>query len=369
MMRKRGRLSSESCASIHWPQVFSLIGVDVVALLSWMAYNEYQSRLLDRFGYASYSIVFTVLQVLILVVTPPLAGHVADRLLARGTARWAVVNLGISLAAMIFMATALALALPTTGWIAWLFPMLVVLWMVAMNIFHAPALSLLELCAPPPRLTGVAAAFAAFAGLVNALEPSISTLIDALGAPLSFAAGGLCVLAAGYGFVRASRGLPQIADVESVSAGDSSRFGMVLLLGAALGFGEVLMNDLMPRWISRMGDLLPGIDPVWQSSALYGISALAAWPLGQLGDRVRPGRLAGWGGLTGVLLAMAAWFGPVHWASLALALFPFAYAALAVAALPVVFHSVTRRHKTLGVGLLFSGVELADGLVRLAMGP
>lgn len=366
-MQVQGRLSSDSDGSIRWPQVFSLVGVDAAALLSWMAYNEYQSSLLDRFGYAVYGGAFMVLQVLVLVITPPLAGHLTDRLLARGAARFVVVNLGISLAAMIFMATALALAVPVTGWLARLFPLLVVLWMISMNIFHAPALSMLELCAPPRRLTGVAAAFVVFAGLLNALEPSISVLIDALGAPLTFAAGGVCVLAAGAGFFHLSRDLPHVSDAVGAPGVVSSRFITVLLLGAALGFGEALMNDLLPHWINRMGDLLPGVDPAWQSSALYGIAALAAWPLGRLGDRVTPGRLAGWGGLAGLLLGVTAWSGPAPWSTLALGLFPAAYAALAVTALPVVFRCLVPEYKTLGVGLLFSGVELAGGLVRLVL--
>jgi hypothetical protein len=147
----------------------------------------------------------------------------------------------------------------------------------------------------------------------------------------------------------------------------TSGFGTIVVMGLALGLGEALMNDLLPAWIARKGDLMPGVLPVWQSSMLYGLAAVAAWPLGRLGDRLTPDRLAVGGGFASLLLGSAAWLGPAGSAHAALGMFPVAYAALAVAALPVAFGRLAPAQKVLGVGVLFSGIELAGGAVKLAL--
>jgi hypothetical protein len=359
-------IAGRSGSGIRWRQVLPLLALDLAILLSWIAYNEYQPRLVDRFGYGSNALLFLVLQVLIMVVTPPLAGYFTDRLMVRGVARLAVVNLGVSMAAMVFMATAFTLGNPAVGLASILLPMLIVLWLISMNIFHGPAISMLELCAPASLLPGVASLFALLAGLAGALEPSIAVLLDALGAPAAFAAGGVFVFLAGFWFLRSSRGL-EARQAAHGGLAEASGFGWIVAMGLVLGLGETLMNDLLPVWIARQGDLIAGLSPPWQSSVLYGLAALTAWPLGLAGNRLHADRLAISGGLAGLALGAAAWVLPGGFAHAALWVFPAAYSALAVAALPVAFARLTPDHKVLGIGLLFSGVEFARGAVKLAL--
>lgn len=354
---------------IRWTQVLSLLGLDLAILLSWMGYNEYQPRLVERFGYGRNAFAFLVVQTLIMVVTPPVAGYLTDRLLAHGGVRLVVVNLGIAMAAMVFMATALAVTGQPGAWITALFPVLIVLWLISMNIFHSPAISMLELYAPPNLLTAVASLFTLLAGLTAALEPSMTVLIDSLGAPLTFAAGGIAVFVAGSWFLRSSRNIEVQRESDSAAAPETSEFALILAmgLGLGLGVGEAIMNDLLPRWIAVKGDLSPGYGPAGQSSFLYALSALVAWPLGMTGNRFTAEWLALIGGLGMLLLGSAAWLLPPPMAHAVLWIFPAVYSALAVASLPVAFARLRPGHKVLGVGLLFSGVELAVGLVKIAL--
>jgi hypothetical protein len=104
-----------------------------------------------------------------------------------------------------------------------------------------------------------------------------------------------------------------------------------------------------------------------QSSFLYALTALVACPLGLLGNRYHGARLALAGAVSGLALGLGAWLLPPHLARAALWGFPVAYSALAVAALPVSFAWLRAEHKVFGVGLLFSGIELAGGLVKVAL--
>ncbi|MGZ8916022.1 MAG: hypothetical protein ACXW1Z_23320 [Methylobacter sp.] len=352
---------------IHWTQVLSLLTLDLAILLSWIAYNEYQPQLVAKLGNGFLVPQFLALQVSILVLTPPFAGYLTDQLLARGVGRLVAVNLGISLAAMLFMAVAFALSGFGSGLPAALLQCLVVLWLVAMNIFHAPALSMLEMCAPSNLLSGVAAIFTLLSGLVGALEPSVVPLINSLGAPATFATGGLVLLLSGIWFLRSGQGLEQQQVKSHAAAPETSSFGWIAAMGLALGLGETLMNDLLPAWIARNGDLLSGLGPPGQSSLLYVLVALAALPSGAAGNQFKAERLARISGMTCLALGMTAWCLPAGIARIALWLFPVPYSVLAVVALPVTFGRLTPRHKVLGVGLLFSGVELAGGLIKIAL--
>lgn len=359
--------AGEAHGAIRWPQIAALIALDVTLSLCWMAYNEFQPRLVALGGADLPVFGLLVIQVAILVLTPPAAGYLTDRLLRSGGRRVAVVNLGISLAAMLFMATALTLAGEGNAWpTAWL-PVLVVLWLIAMNLFHSPALSMLELYAPLDRLPGVAALFTVVSGLAAALEPSLVASLDALGAPLTFAAGGVAVALAGYGFLRTAGHVETGGRPGALPGASPAASGLLVpfALGIGIGAGEALMSDGLGPWIERHGDLFGGIAPVWQSSLLYALAALAAGPLGAAGNRwgAWPVALAGAAGIIG--LGAGSWWLPGSPARVAFQVFPVAYAALAVAALPVVFVRVPAGRRVFGVGLLFSGVELASGVADI----
>jgi hypothetical protein len=352
---------------IRWPQVAALLALDLALLLSWMAYNEFQPRLVAAHGYKSSALTFLVVQVIILVLTPPLAGFLTDRMIIRGAARIAVVNLGVSLAAMVFMATALSVSGIPGVWVEPWLPLLIVLWLIAMNVFHSPALSMLELYAPIEVMPGVAALLTVLSGLTAALEPSLTAIVDGLGAPLTFAAGGVAVALSGYAFFRTARTVKLRSVSHARPAAQRTDLALVLAMGLGLGLGESLIGDGLSLWIGRYGALATDLSPAWQSSLLYAIAALVAWPLGLLGDRFGAEPLALTGAVGGIVLAAAAWFLPVGCAKVALCLFPLAYAALAVAALPVAFSRLLPGHKVLGVGVLFSGIELVTGAVKIGL--
>ncbi|MFO1419038.1 MAG: hypothetical protein U1E83_10255 [Methylotetracoccus sp.] len=354
---------------IRWPGVLALVALDLATLLSWMAYDDYQPRLVEHFGYGAEARTFATLQAVILVLTPPVAGHVADRLLASGGTRLALVNLGITLAAMAFMATSLAASGAQHPLLSAGFPLLITLWLISMNIFHSPAISMLELYAPPVLLTGVAALFTLLANLVEALGPSLTVLIDACGASATFAGGGILIALSGLAFLRTASGTSSAVHRPDMGTdrGERSAFGRIVAMGLLLGGTGALIDDLLPPWIAAKGDLVAGLAPAVQSSLLHVIAAFAAAPFGLIGNRIGCTRLAGLGLALSLIAGPCAWLLAGKAASTALVLLPIAYAAAGVAALPLAFSLLPPRHTVVGVGLLFSALEVVPGIVKIAL--
>jgi MFS family permease len=94
---------------IQWKQLWSLSALYGSVVIGWIAYQNYQPKLLTQFAFTDYAFLLMVFQGIILVIVPPLAGKIGDRFRVRQGHRLSVISTGISLAAMIFMAVAFTL--------------------------------------------------------------------------------------------------------------------------------------------------------------------------------------------------------------------------------------------------------------------
>ena len=223
---------------IRWKAIVSLVFLDLAILISWLAYHEYQPALLGQFQFTEFAIPLAILQGFILFITPPIAGLVADKMVKKGGNRLPVVTIGINFVSMVFMVVAVTILIKDPGGIIrWLFPVMVALWLVAMNIFHSPAISTVEMFVPPAKLPIVIAIFAILADLIAATEPVLVDLIDFFGAPITFAVGGALVFGTGFWFQRASKQLVANHDEVLPPPADekSSNFPFVFALGLVVG--------------------------------------------------------------------------------------------------------------------------------------
>src|SRR5688572_7224082 len=94
---------------IHWKQLWSLAALYASIIIGWIAYQNYQPKLLVKFGFTDYALFLTISQAIILVLTPPIAGKIGDRYRFEKGHRLPVISSGISFAAMVFMAVAFTL--------------------------------------------------------------------------------------------------------------------------------------------------------------------------------------------------------------------------------------------------------------------
>lgn len=351
--------------TIQWKQIWSLAALDLAILISWIAYHKYQPVLVAQFGFSDFVLPLLIAQGLILALTPPIAGRIADKMRKKGGNRLPMVNLGITLTAMVFMAVAATIFANPGGLLRWVFPLLVVIWLVSMNIFHSPALSTLELFVPANRLPGIMAIFAILADMTAAIEPSIVDIIDYFGAPLTFAAGGVLVFGAGYWFMRTLKQIsPQ--QEENIKKDDlpTSNFPLVFILGLGLGTGILFFFELFPAWLSEDLPFLRdgSFNPNYFASLMIVFAAALSFPLSKIAERGDLQKI-GFGALAIMLLGgLIAWQVSGYASLIGYVIFPAGFAMVSVTFLPLAFVKLRAEHSVFGIGLFFSGAELPNSI-------
>lgn len=358
--------TSAQSPAIKWPQIISLIALDIAIIISWIAYHKYQPGLLVQFNFVDFTLPLLILQGIILLVTPPIAGLIADRMIRNGGNRLPVITIGINFVSMVFMVVALTVFANPQGFIRLLFPVMIALWLISMNIFHSPAISTVEMFVPARKLPQVIALFAVVADLSSAIEPVIIDLIEFFGGPLTFAVGGALVFGTGFWFTRSTRNLvmnQEEADDSGYNV-QTSNFPLVILLGILMGVGVMFFFELFPAWtelqLSFVGG--DGISGNAFTSILIAVAAVLSYPLSLWLENKDIRTFALIGGLT-----IAALIGALYVLDGPLAvgvyfLYPVAFALISVTFLPIAFLSLERRHKVFGIGLFFGGLELASSV-------
>jgi MFS family permease len=362
-------VKSTSQTSIKWQQVWSLVALDVAIIISWMAYHKYQPSLVTKFGFDGFKFPLAIVQGFILFITPPIAGSIADRIRRTKGDRLPVINMGISVVSMVFMAVALTIFVEPDGLIRWIFPVLIVLWLISMNIFHSPAISMVETFVPSQNLPQVIALFAIVAGLAESLEPSIVYLIDAAGAPITFAAGGTLVFATGWILQKSAKKLTaNTEDITPTSQVENSNFLLVVALGLLMGLVITLLFNIFPDYLEKKIHFLDknSFKGSYFVSILAAISALISYPIGRWIERYGIYKSAQIGLIGALLLAFGIFASPNSTLTTILCfLFPIPFSIISVSSLPIAFANLCDKHKVLGIGLFFSGVEFANSIVEI----
>lgn len=357
---------SQTVDKIQWTQVWSLVALDVAIIISWIAYHKYQPSLLKQFGFADFTFELAIVQGVILFLTPPIAGYFADKIRKERGERLPVVNVGISFVSMVFMVVAFTVFANPTGWIQLLFPVMVVLWLISMNIFHSPAISTVELFVPPQKLPQVMAIFAVIADLAQSIEPSIVDLIDYFGAPLTFAVGGILVFGTGYFFQKSAKSLIANDEVhEDFSAfhPEKSNYPLVFVLGIGLGIATTFFFNIAPDLAQKSINI--GIKGNYFISLLIAVAALVSYPISHVVEKQGVSKMATWASVSCAVLIGVLSLSSGMMSMICFFVFPVAFATMTVSYLPLAFMRLNAANKVLGIGLFFSGVELANSIVEI----
>jgi len=357
---------------IQWRQVGSLIALDIAILLSWIAYHEYQPKLLIQFKYTDYAIQLALIQGIILILTPPIAGYFADMIRSRKGDRLPVINVGINVVSMVFMTVAVTVFANPTGIVRMLFPLMIVLWLISMNIFHSPAISTVELFVPASKLPQVMAIFAVIADLTQSIEPSIIDIINILGPATTFALGGAFVFITGYMLQKATKDLtvssPNSEESIIQLSPKSSNYLIVILLGLGAGIATSVFFKIFPSMATlQINTLLSyGLKQSTFVSILIAIAAILAIPISRIVERIGVQTSMIFGLIACIVLAFGIYeLGGSTTALFLYFLYPVSFSFVAVSSLPIAFMKLSSRNKVLGIGLYFSGIELMDSLVDI----
>jgi MFS family permease len=354
---------------IQWKQLWSLAALYASIIIGWIAYRDYQPKLLQQFGFTDYAFFLALSQAIILVLTPPVAGIMGDRFRFEKGHRLPVISSGISFAAMIFMAVAFTLFTNPGETLKWILPVLIVFWLIGMSIFTSPALSTVELFTPVDKLPKAMALLTIVANLILAIEPVIVDIIDYLGAPITFIAGGAATLASGYAMKKNSLGLfKQNGNKETIPSTEKthttkSSYAFIFFLGLILGAATMVLFQLFPQELTHK---LSGLHLMegknWLVAMLF-FSAIISWPISTMVNRYSFDRVfwlsAALVALStvGIFMVLAA---PM--VIVLMVIFSVAFTSLSVSSLPFALNHSGYYEKVFCVGIFFSGVALPEGI-------
>lgn len=359
---------------IHWKQLWSLACLYGSIVIGWIAYQNYQPKLLVKFALTDFSFLLMVVQSIILLVTPLIAGILGDRYRVQQGHRIPIISAGISFAAMVFMAVAFTLLSNPAEAFKWILPVLIVFWLIAMSIFTSPALSTLELFTPVDKLPEAMAILTIVANLIYALEPVIVDIIDYLGAPITFMAGGTVLFFSGYALKRNSLALfsqqnnKEEKPVMNTSAAvKKSPFAKIFFLGVGLGIPTAIMFSVFPEILGqKLGFLLNGMSGKIILVYILILSALISIPVSVLVNKVGLEKSFR-NSLIFIIIAIISIFfiESAFIVIVLVAAFTIMFTMLSVSSLPLAIRLSSHINKVFCVGIFFSGVALPDGILEV----
>ena len=352
---------------IKWPEIWSLAALNASIVICWIAYHEYQPKLLVGFGLTDLALLLIYAKAIILVVIPPIAGFVSDRLIIKNNKIYLVFLVGIIGTAMIFMIVASVIFQGQASILTPILPLMVILWLVGMNVFHTPANSLVQMFAPSKQLPIAMGILVLVSELIYALEPLVVALVDFFGATLTFVVGGVLITVSGLVFKKVSSDEVFAKKQQQIQDSDqkmmNSNFIKVIGIGLLLGLGHALIMGYIPDQFNR---LIPkNLDGNYFASIVLGAAALLALPVSRISTRVKMSKnitisiilLL----ISGILIFIPSTFTFIT-GSVLLAMF---FSLISVTALPYALQNLSVKHVTLGVGLFFGATELFDGIVEI----
>jgi hypothetical protein len=269
--------------TIPWRLVGGVVALQTCLQLGWIVYGTYQPVLLERFGFTDLLPLFALLGGFLGLVVEPLSGALSDRHGDRARGRLLPITVAVTVAGLIFLATAALLRQGLPGFGPGL-PWLMVLWMVAVQWASSPNLAQLNEVVPLRTLPLAVAALTVSQGLIGAFSGDLARLALRLGPAATFLLGAL-LLALGLAVLRSGRaaasrtfrsgqgadGRPRLAS--PLGPADLLRAGLLLGLALAVGgLGQILL-DLLPR-LARSAP--PGPEAWGAGSLLLLCSAIGA---------------------------------------------------------------------------------------------
>lgn len=236
---------------IKWPEIISLAGLNAAVVISWIAYHEYLPVLVETFDY--YALVDFIVgsKAIILVVVPPLAGWLADYIMQRQGKYFTMYTIGIGVTAMIFMVVASLLGAASFETAKPILPVMIILWLIAMNLFISPANSMIEAFAPVKKLPVVVGFLFLITELLYSLEPVIVELVRFFGPTLTFVVGGILIAVSGFFFQKVSSDevILRKQDMIEKPAKTVSTLAYlsIVIVGIELGIGKGFLVEYFPH--------------------------------------------------------------------------------------------------------------------------
>lgn len=353
-------MTTHTAVSIRWSQIFALALLNIAIVISWMAYHNFQPILIKRFHFEHLETFVHVAQALVMVLVPLLAGKLADHYKGSKGSSFTIFAIGISIASMLFMSVAFTISDQTFLNLAWLLPVLIILWLISMNIFHSPANAIVEAFIRNPLLPLIMAVLAISKQVVLGMEPLIVQMTNWLGGTYTFVIGGTLLIITGLFFGYATKSLQSHVSKEEHDG--SSQYGVVLIIGLLSGLCHSLLVHFFPALLyKRFGEVHTLFHEHLYLSIIFWIAALSAIPLSLLVKRVGIRSML----LFSVCLCFISMIPIIIFENHLIAgifslVLAFSYSMMSVTAFPYALLNVSERNVIFGTGIFFACFELPE---------
>lgn len=386
---------------ILWLQVSALATIQGAVVLAWVVYNLYLQKLLETFGFSPGTATIVVfVENLLATLIEPVMGGLSDLSQRWLGSRFPFIAVGIVLSAALFI-------LIPTVWILgdWgqalellrpLFPVVLVLWALAMTIFRSPALSLLKRYALNSRLTQAASLLTLTEGIARGLGFLTSPWILKIGPVFAFGLGSLALLASAIVLllvkpnsqVETQKSLTGKSEVDpersmllkepsTIAGADPSatvqsgtipialsfaKIGLIFGAGVGVSLGFCLFMATFSRILKQIE--IPEVTTRVILGSLFLSMSLTSLPLGNLGMRLgtRRGMLVGLTLMAGLCSSIALISSPGLGMFVAISVGA-AFSLVSNATVPFALSLVPTERSGLGTAIYFSGGSIAATLL------
>lgn len=353
-------------SKIKIPELSALILMNISLIISWIAYNEYQPVLVEKFGLEHLIGVLTYGKALVLVVIPVFAGFLTDYLMKKNNKFFTVYSIGIAAAGMTFMAVASMIPLEPSTFTFFVLPVMVVIWLVAMNLFVSPANSLIDLFAPKNKLPTLMAALFITSELTYSIEPLIIDLIHFIGPSLTFVLGGVLVVGSGVFFIKQTSDEISLRTNPGVVRQQSISMFMVIAIGLILGLAHSFIFYVIPQNIFELR-LMGDFSNSSIATMLLVFAALCSFPISIYWSK-RELQIRSIYATIALTIVSAMTLFMLNSPMLTIfntLLMVYAYVTLSIVGLPYIIMRLDGRKITLGIGIFIGASEIFDSIFEI----
>ncbi|BAY24707.1 hypothetical protein NIES2100_45030 [Calothrix sp. NIES-2100] len=358
--------SFDSRSDVLWQQVWGLAALVAAIIFSWMVYNFYQPKILQKLDLGELAGWLLIIQGLLATVIEPFVGRFSDRIQQHLGNRLPIISAGVTLAGLMFVMISLLVEQNLQGKLRWLVPVLMTVWVIAMIIFRGPAIALLIQFAPVTELPQANAVLVFVFGLIGASEPFLKKFLNNLGASITFLLGAIALMMGAY----ILRSLTPIHSLKPYTINEDvpSRTPILLLiLIFVVGLGTGLeVNLLMSTFPQELQTQLPSIRLEFVTSGILLVAAIASVVLGEWTAQIGANKalLLGLGSITG-LMGLALLNDMDTFVVGFIVAFGVSFGLIFVSMIPFTLGKLPPHQAGLATGLYFGGCAGANALVTL----
>ena len=358
--------SFDSRSGILWQQVWGLAALVAAIIFSWIVYNFYQPKILQRLELGELGSWLFIMQGLFATVIEPFVGRFSDRIQQHLGNRLPMISVGVTLAGLIFVVISLLVEQDLQKRIRWLVPVLMTVWVIAIIIFRSPAIALLTQFAPVTELPQANAVLVFVFGSIGASEPFFKKFFNNLGASVTFLLGAIALMMGAY----ILRSLTPIHSLKPYSINEdvaSNAPILLLILIFVVGLGTGLeVNLLMSTFPQELQTQLPSIRLEFVTSGILLVAAIASVVLGEWTAQIGANKalLLGLGSLTG-LMGLALLNDMDTFVVGFIVAFGVSFSLIFVSMIPFTLGKLPPHQAGLATGLYFGGCAGATALVSL----